>query len=157
MSASQQSSEMDKSSQDFTEANLIDIKNLISQRGDDDGYTPNFLQVIADKIDYKLKQIQRRKEEELKRKRAVPEEVNDFRNVACGTLVKECGIGLFRPARIGIVVGFTYFKDDLCGVVCWPEIHWEGQQLPSLTHPRGATLHNGQDMPKIVMNANQQE
>lgn len=156
MSANQQSSEMDKSSLDFTEANLIDIKNLISQRGDNDGYTPNFLQVIADKIDYKLEQI-RKREEELKRKRTVPEEVNDFSIVNRGTLVKDCGPGTFGVTRTGIVVDFTYFKDDLCGVIVWPVIHWEGHQLPSLTHPGRATLHNGQTMRKIVMNANQQE
>lgn len=149
MSADQQSSNKGE----FTVADLHNIKSLIDQRGDNDGYTPTFLQVIAEKIDYKLKQIQK-SEEELKRTRVVPEEVNNFSVVSCGTLVKDCGFGTFREPRTGIVVGLTYFKDDLCGVVCWPEIHWEGQQFPCLTHPARAMLHNGQSIPKIVINGN---
>ena len=147
MSADQQSSNKGE----FTAADLHNIKSLIDQRGESDGYTPAFLQVIADKIDYRLEQIQK---EELERTKVVPEEVNNFSVVGCGTLVKECGFGTFREPRTGIVVGLTYFKDDLRGVVCWPEIHWEGQQLPCLTHPARAMLHNGQNMPKIVINGN---
>lgn len=160
MSASQQSSAMDKSSQDFTKEDLINIRamtNFLSSMENVEKRFGHDLAHIISVANYKLEQIQRREEEELKRKRAVPEEVNDFSVVNSGTLVKDCGPGTFGAARIGIVVGFTYFKDDLCGVVCWPEIHWEGRRLPCLTHPGRATLYNGERMPKIVMNANQQE
>lgn len=153
MSADQQSSNKGE----FTATDLHNIKSLIDQRGDNDGYTPTFLQVIAEKIDYRLEQIRKIEELEAKRKQAVPLVVNDFSKVKNGTLVRDCGFGTFCAPRIGLVVDMHFFKDDLCGVVCWPVIHWQDRCSPDLTHPSRPELYDGSPLPKITMNENQQD
>lgn len=101
-------------------------------------------------------------QEEERRKRAIPEVVPDWKNVRLGTKVvrsKQWKQNKCEPknTQIGLLVQLHYFKDDLCGVVTWPIIHWENELHSSLNHPANAALSSGESLPKITMNANQQE
>lgn len=55
--------------------------------------------------------------------------------------------------QLGVIVGHEFFDDKLCGVVCFPVIHWEGESTGSVTHPANVVPYREKDrvLPEIEM------
>jgi len=68
----------------------------------------------------------------------------DFANISIGTVVKRskhyieesCGR---NKGQLGIVADKEFFEER-GKIVCYPSIHWEGEQMASITHPQNAEL-----------------
>lgn len=105
---------------------------------------------------------QRQAEEDARRSEAIPIEVPDFSKVKPGTLVTRSehyikqSLGKNR-GQIGIVTKINIYKDDLSVASYWPDVHWEGEYSSAFSHPLNVELANGKQLPKIIMNNNQQD
>lgn len=111
-------------------------------------------------VDNIVNQEKRQAEDEEKRKQAVPEEVPDFQDVQVGTVVVRSQHYLKEKCQkdkgqIGIIVKMEIYQDDLCGVIHWPTIHWEGEHHSSTSHPMNVACKDGRTLPTKTMNANQ--
>lgn len=105
-------------------------------------------------------------EEEARRSQASPMEAPQWIGVQRGTLVKRSKHYLKqqtyqRPGmpplaeQVGIVTKVEMYKDDLCGLIGYPEIHWQGESFSATSHPMNACLADGQALKLVTMNANQ--
>lgn len=106
-------------------------------------------------------------EQEANRARAIPLVVPNWNYAAVGDLVKRSAHFLKENTyqrlnmppmeeQVGIITQLKQYKDDLCGMVTWPHIHWQGETSSSMCHPLNATLVGRTDLPTITMNSNQQ-
>jgi hypothetical protein len=107
-------------------------------------------------------------DEEDRRSKAIPVTVPNWATVRTGTLVKrsehyirELTYSSETEAKatkqLGIVTELCVFADDLCAVITFPCIHWEGESFTSMSHPMNARLASDEDLPTIVMNNNGQD
>lgn len=102
--------------------------------------------------------------------KAIPLEVYDFKDISCGTFVMssmdfameyEHNPCMFTDDDNkffrGIIVGKEFKNDDLCEVVTYPVVHWEGFPDAMETHPKDVTMPLNSDIKLnlITMNANQ--
>jgi len=82
----------------------------------------------------------------------------DFKGTSTGMLVtrsehwnRERCVKPGTEPQLGMIVGHEFFVDKVCGVVCFPIIHWEGQVGGSMTHPANAVPYREKDrvLPEI--------
>lgn len=58
--------------------------------------------------------------------------------------------------KIGIISSIKLLEDDICIAIAFPLVHWEGESYPNMCHPLNVKLANGETLPTVTMNANQQ-
>lgn len=121
---------------------------------------PELLEKLVSLIKETAERERRHAEEEQSRKAAVPMTVPNFLSVEPGTLVvrsEHWKKQNYKPdnTQIGIVTKLKLFKDDICGMVAFPDVFWQGESFSNFCGPLNVALHDGTVLPTVVMNANQ--
>jgi hypothetical protein len=79
----------------------------------------------------------------------------DFTDADFGLLVKRSAhyreqhcIPADRPDELGIVTDKAFYEED-GRVVCYPEVHWEGNVMASTNHPMNVTPYRQHALKEI--------